>query len=366
LEEADLALFVIDARAWSTGVDQEISQWVRQANKPIILVANKAESRLVGETIHGAYSLGLGEPIPVSAVHGLGISILCEAISPYVRAIKNKQENKISPKDILHLTVIGRPNVGKSTLINKLIGEERLLTGELPGITRDIIKVEWEYKGRSLSLIDTAGMRRRAKIVKNLEKKSVEEGLKALKFTQIAILVLDAQMPLEKQDLTIARRVIAEGRAFVLAINKWDLIKEKEYFIDEFSYLLQTHLPQIKGVPFIPISAQKGQNLEDLLDQVFETYRIWNKRITTGPLNRWLQEVTNHHPPPLIAGRQVKVKFITQIKGRPPTFSFFVNYPKAFSESYLKYLINSLRDTFKLPGVPIRFKVRGGKNPYII
>jgi GTP-binding protein len=265
----------------------------------------------------------------------------------------------------VRLAIVGRPNVGKSTLINRMIGEERLLTGPEAGITRDSIAVEWNWRGRPVRLVDTAGLRRKARINDHLEKLSVEDTLRTVRFAEVVVLVLDARMMLERQDLTIARMVADEGRALVLAVNKWDLVRDTEAALAALNDRMQTSLSQVKGVPTVPLSALTGRGLDRLMTAVFDIYEIWNRRVTTGELNRWLEAVTESHPPPLSAGRRIRLRYMTQAKARPPTFAIFVNKPADLPDSYTRYLVNLLRDDFGLKGVPIRIVMRKGKNPYV-
>ncbi|HLB79121.1 MAG TPA: ribosome biogenesis GTPase Der, partial [Dongiaceae bacterium] len=265
---------------------------------------------------------------------------------------------------VLQLAIVGRPNVGKSTLINRLLGEERLLTGPEPGITRDAIAVAWRTRGRDIRLVDTAGLRRRARVAEKLEKLSVEDTLRAIRFAQVVVLVLDANDMLERQDLTIARLVIDEGRALVIAANKWDLVMDKTAALARLRDRIETSLPQLRGLRPVTISALAGKNLDRLLDAVLAAYELWNRRVPTAALNRWLGDAVEAHPPPLVAGRRLKLRYGAQIKTRPPTFALFVSRPEKLPDSYSRYLVNSLRDSFDLPGVPIRLQLRKGKNPY--
>jgi GTP-binding protein len=379
--EADLVLLVIDARAGVTPLDTHFANWLRKAKTPVVVVANKCEGRGGQSGLVEAYSLGLGDPVAVSAEHGEGMADLYDVIRPHAErpgAVSDAgtPEPEIDADDVeagaeedaagrpLQLAIVGRPNVGKSTLVNRLIGEDRLLTGPEAGITRDAIAVDWRYGERDIRLVDTAGLRRRAKVFEKLEKLSTEDTLRTVRFAEVVVLVLDAADMLEKQDLAIARLVVDEGRALVIAVNKWDLVEDKPVALQKLKDRIETSLPQIKGVRTVTLSALTGRNLDRLMSAVFEAHAVWNKRASTASLNRWLAGVTEQHPPPLVQGRRVKLRYATQIKTRPPTFALFVSRPEKLPDSYLRYLENALRDTFKLAGVPIRLTMRKGKNPY--
>ncbi len=376
LEDADVALMMFDARIGITPTDKHFSGLLRKSKTPVIVVANKCE-RGAGEAGRlEAYELGLGEPIAVSSEHGEGIGELYDALKPFAtQGKKNKSAYKSSDHiddddddsiagKPLQLAIIGRPNVGKSTLVNHLLGSERMLTGPEAGITRDSIAIEWEYKGRGINLIDTAGLRRKARVTDKVEYLSGADSRRAIDFSQVCILMLDAEDMLEKQDLTIAGSVIDEGRALVIAVNKWDLIKDKKEAMQKLEDRLQTSLPQVRGVPIVTISAKNGKGMDRLLDAVFDVFEVWNKRIPTGQLNRWLEQVLHDHQPPLVGGRRIKVRYMTQPKTRPPTFALFVSHTKGLPESYQRYMANALREDFELWGIPLRIHVRKGKNPY--
>lgn len=368
LEDTDIIVFMIDAREGVTPHDKAFASFLRKAKKPILLVANKCEGKGGQDTLAEAWGLGFGEPFPLSAEHGQGMDSLYEALLPYYKGPVGEEEEQEEAEEEaqtpLHLAVVGRPNVGKSTLVNQLIGHERVLTGPEVGITRDAIAIDWEYRGQTLRLIDTAGMRKRAKVTKKLEWLASKESLSAVQYAQVVILVVDATQPLEKQDLHIASQVIDEGRCLVLALNKWDLIPNKQELLTHLKARLTTALPQVKGIPLIPISALSGKNKEKLLDAVLEIYALWNERISTSKLNRWLEGLVAHHPPPLVSGRRIKIKYLTQIKTRPPTFVLFCSKAKELPDSYVRYVVNGIREAFDLKGVPLRFFVRSGKNPY--
>jgi GTP-binding protein len=364
IAEADILICVVDARAGVTPLDRHYADLIRKAGKPVILLANKCEGSSKLHVLGDASNLGLGEAIPFSAAHGEGLVELFEALKSYIEP-QEKTRVKDDSEKHLQLAIVGRPNVGKSTLINSLIQEERLLTADQPGVTRDSIAIDWEYKGRLLRLIDTAGMRKRSNVTSKLEEMAVHDALRAVDFAQIVLLVLDHETPLAKQDVVIANKVIDEGRVLMIAINKWDLVKNQKAYLEDIKHKLAHILPQIKGIPCIPISALKGKNLEKLLDSIFEMYDLWNKRITTGQLNRWLQHVTQYHPPPLAGHSRIKIKYLTQIKTRPPTFTMFASKADELPDTYVRYLQNALREDFKLPGIPIRIQVKSGKNPYV-
>ena len=368
LKSADVACLLVDAREGITPMDQHFADWLRKQELPIVLIANKCESKKGEQGRYECYALGLGDPIPFSAEHGEGMNLLYDVLSPF--AEKNKDTLTDKDEDDTHehplnLAIVGRPNVGKSTLVNKLLGEDRLLTGPEAGITRDAITVSWNYGGQDISLIDTAGLRRKARIKKKLEYLSVGDTLRTIRFAHVVVLVLDSEVMLEKQDLTIARTVIEEGRALVIAINKWDLIKDHKAAQEKIQYRLEKSLPQVRGIPIVSCSALTGQGLKKLLPAVIKIYETWNRHLPTAPLNRWLEAMTERHPPPLASGRRVRLRYISQAKTRPPTFAIFTQRPEGVPESYNRYLINALREEFDLPGVPIRLNLRKTDNPYV-
>ena len=366
--DADLALLVIDARAGITALDEHFARWLRRSGKAVALVANKCEGRESEAGLNDAYSLGLGQAIPISAEHGLGMSDLYDAVADVAtkaaEAAPEEPEEEDETGGVLQLAVVGRPNVGKSTLINKLLGEERLLTGPEAGITRDSIAVEWAYKGRPLRLVDTAGLRRKARVVEKIERLSTQDTLRAIRFAQVVVLLLDVDEGLEKQDLTIARMVVEEGRALVIGVNKWDSCRDRDAALAGIHDRLQRSLPQTRGIPVVTLSALQGHNIDTLLESVFQAYDVWNRRVSTADLNRWLEAVTGAHPPPAVNGRRVRLKYMTQAKARPPTFAIFCSKPQELPTSYLRYLENGLREAFDLPGTPIRINFRKGENPY--
>lgn len=366
VEEADAIFFVIDARTGLTPTDRHFAALVRRAGKPVVLVANKAEGRTGLVDSYEAFGLGLGEPIPVSAEHNEGLSDLYDALRealPVATAEASLIDDD-DPNRPLRIAVVGRPNAGKSTLINTLIGEERLLTGPEAGITRDSIGVEWEWNGRPIKLFDTAGMRRRAKVEDKLEKLSVADALRAVRFAEVVILLLDATVPFEKQDLAILSLIEREGRALVVALNKWDLVSDDHGRFKRILEDAEHLLSNVKGARIVPVSAITGQGLDKLLQACFDAVEIWSKRVSTGQLNRWLTRVLEQHPPPAVSGRRIKIKYATQPKARPPHFTLFGNQLDGLPDSYVRYLVNSLRESFDLPGTPIRVSLKNSDNPY--
>ena len=397
--QADLAVMIVDARAGITPLDEHFARWLRRSKTPIVLVANKCEGRQADVNRLQGYSLGLGEPVPYSAEHGLGASDLYDGISAHYR---RWQEDNAPPllsvpvsvvdnpsfddgedggdlsleldeegtachptlTTALQLAVMGRPNVGKSTLINRLLGEDRLLTGPEAGITRDAIAVDYNWQGRPLRLVDTAGLRKRARVVETIEKMSAADSLRALRYAQVVVLVLDCDGVLDKQDLTIARTVLNEGRALVIAVNKWDSCGQKKQVLQSLSDRLQRSLSQGKGLPVVAISALKGHNLDGLLSAVFDIYDIWDSRIPTAKLNNWLQALVDRHPPPAPSGRRIKLRYMTQARTRPPTFALSCSLPDDLPGGYLRFIENSLRESFDLPGVPLRLHLKKTHNPY--
>ena len=373
--ESDLVLMLIDARAGITPLDEHFAAWLRRSDKPVLLVANKCESAQGEAGRMEAFKLGLGDPVGVSAEHALGLGDLHERMRPLAAAAvvapepaaaeeAPEEEAAEAPEGPLQLVVVGRPNVGKSTLVNRLIGEERLLTGPEAGITRDAIALDWSYAGRAFRLIDTAGLRRRAKVAGKLEKLSTADTLNAIRFAQVVTLLIEAEAPMDKQDLTIARMVVDEGRALVIGINKWDACADREAAMGKLRDRLERSLPQTRGIPVVPLSALQGRNLDRLLDAVLRAYQVWNRRVPTGELNRWLAAVTESHPPPAVSGRRIRLRYMTQAKARPPTFMISCSRPKELPDAYLRYLENSLREVFDLPGTPIRINLRRSENPY--
>lgn len=361
IAESDVVLFMIDARAGVLPADQTFARAVRESGKPVILVANKAEGRFGHEIMSDAYGLGFDNIALISAEHGEGMADLFDALMPLVeQSTAEAQGDKP-----LQLVIIGRPNAGKSTLINQLLGEDRLLTGPEAGITRDAISVPFDYAGIPFQLVDTAGIRKRANVRGKIEKLAVADALRALIYAEVVVVLIDATAPLEKQDAAIASLVEREGRACVIGINKWDLVKgDKKAWLEEFRWQLDKQLFQMAGILAVPVSAAKGQGLEKLLDACIRARDTWEKRIGTAELNRWLEGMLQAHTPPMIRGRRLKIKYITQLKGRPPTFQLFTNMASEFPDAYLRYLIAGLRKTFDLPGTPIRLGLKESNNPF--
>ena len=366
LADADVALLVFDARAGLTPMDRHFARMLRRLETPLLLVANKCEGSAADAGLYEAHELGLGEPLAISAEHGIGMTDLAASLLPFDRqADEMDGEGEEEPAErVIQLAIVGRPNVGKSTLLNALVEDERVVTGPEPGVTRDAIAVDWSYRGQPIRLVDTAGMRRRARITDRVEKLSTGDAINAIRLAQVVVLVLDGDAILDKQDLTIARHVIDEGRALVIAVNKWDVVSDHQAALRRLTDRLQTSLPQVRGIPTVTMSALKRQRLDTLLDAVLSVYETWNARISTGQLNRWLEGMLEAHPPPMAKGRRVKLRYMTQVKARPPTFALWVSQRDALPESYIRYLANGLRDRFGLDGVPLRFLSRKGKNPY--
>jgi GTP-binding protein len=377
IDSSAVVLFLIDARAGIVPLDESFAGWLRKRAGKVIVVANKCEGRAGQQGLAEAHGLGLGEPIPVSAEHGEGLSDLHEALGRHIEPVAEEDEDdeavdeesdEETAKRPLLLAIVGRPNVGKSTLLNRLVGEERVLTGPEAGITRDAIRVEWQWRGRAVRLVDTAGMRRRSRIDAKLEAASVADTLDTIRLADVVVVVLDAADMADKQDLTIAGRVIDEGRALVIAVNKTDLLADDQSASSKawrkLADRLEASFAQVKDVPIVGFSALKGRGIERLMPKVFETYDTWNKRVPTPKLNRWLREMETLHPPPLARGRRIRLRFMTQIKRRPPTFVLSVSQPEELGGDYLRYLVNRLRDDFGLPGVPIRLTMRKPKNPF--
>ena len=366
LAEADVAMMLIDAKSGLTALDRHFARWLRRQDTPVVLVANKCEGRAAESLASEAWGLGLGPPIPISAQNGEGFADLAEALLAYVPGTASAEATVAPEAGPLRLAIAGRPNVGKSSLINRLLADERLLTGPEPGLTRDAVAVRWQWRGRAIELVDTAGLRRRARIEPGgLERLSSRSALAALREAEVVVLMVDASAPLEQQDITIANRVAEAGRALVVAANKWDLVEAPEAALALLRERLEGRLPHLKGVECLPIAVRTGKNLERLLPVVIATHERWSKRIATAPLNRWLADAIEAHPPPIAKGRRVKLRYATQVSTGPPTFVLFVSQAGALPDSYLRYLTNSLRAAFDLPGVPVRLRLRTGKNPYV-
>ena len=395
LDDADLALMLIDGRAGVTPLDSHFAGWLRRRNGPVLLLANKCEGSAGDSGLAEAWSLGLGEPLAISAAHGEGLVALHDGIlaameehaaknyvppasvevadeddTPIDMAALVEAEDEGDDDDahdgILQLAILGRPNAGKSTLVNRLLGEERQITGPEPGLTRDAIGIAWQWGEQTIRLIDTAGLRRQARVTEKLEKLAADGAVRAMEYAQVVVLLLDARAPLERQDLNIARRTLEEGRALVVAANKWDLIADRNASMGQLRDRLETSLTQARGVPVVTLSALTGRGVEKLMPKVTEVYQHWQQRISTAALNRWLKDMTESHPPPLGQhGRRIRLRYMTQVKTRPPTFVIFSNLPDDLPDAYARYLQNGLREHFDLPGVPLRILLRKQDNPYV-
>lgn len=386
VDMADACIFVIDARAGVLPADEIFADILRKRSAHVILAANKAEGRAADAGVIDAYSLGLGEPLRLSAEHGEGMGELMSILRPLVEAAESRAGEDTPETDVelgedegidagprvptadkpMQIAVIGRPNAGKSTLVNRILGEDRLLTGPEAGITRDAISVRMDWNGTPVRIFDTAGMRKKARIQDKVEKLSVGDGLRAVKFAEVVILLLDAAIPFEQQDLRIADLAEREGRAVVIAVNKWDIETEKQAKLREMREAFERLLPQLRGAPLVTVSALTGKGLDKLHDAVMRAYEVWNRRVPTSPLNRWLAEMVAQHPPPAPAGRRIKLRYMTQVKTRPPGFVVMCSNPENLPESYSRYLVNGLRDSFDMPGTPVRLTMRSqaDQNPY--
>ena len=390
LARADVLLFVIDGREGVTQADKHFAGFLRKQKKPVILVMNKCENqKIVDNAIGEAYGLGCGDPVSISAEHKGGFEELYHALEPYFPEEEEEHEEareenddfvnlddiegledyeftqeEDDPEKPIKIAIVGRPNVGKSTLLNAIVEEQRVMVGPEAGITRDAIAVDWEYEGRTFKLVDTAGLRKKSKVIDAIEKMSAEDSMRAIRLAQIVILVLDGNAYLEKQDLQIAGHILDEGRALVIALNKWDMVENKTEVLEDIKYKLANTFAQTKDIQFATISAINGKNIDKLFYKALQTYEVWNKRIKTGGLNRWLASMESQNPAPLVSGKHNRLKYITQIKTRPPTFALWVSRPKELPDSHRRYIINGLRRDFDIPSVPIRLLVRASKNPY--
>jgi GTPase len=372
IAQADALMFVIDARIGLTPTDRAFADFARRANKPVVLVANKAEGKHGELGAMESYALGLGDPVQISAEHGEGMGGLYEALRALmpepVEDDEEADDEDISEEEVatrpIRVAIVGRPNAGKSTLINQLLGEERLLTSPDAGTTRDSIAVEITWQGRKFRLFDTAGLRRRSRIEQKLEKLSVADALRAVRFAEVVVLMMDAQNKFEEQDLRIADLIEREGRAIVLAVNKWDLVERKPNLISGLRIDADHWLPQVKGAPVVAVSGVTGEGVDRLMTAIQQAYAIWNRRVPTAALNRWFEQAISANPPPSVSGRRLKLNYITQTKARPPSFVLFCSRADAVPQSYLRYLTNSLREAFELPGTPIRITLREKANPF--
>ena len=364
VDDSDVVLFVIDARAGVTPTDREFAGRVRRRGKPVILVANKAEGRGHEAGLFEAFELGFGDPLPISAEHGEGLDQLYDALLPYTEEKAEPEEGEDRGDGPLRLAIIGQPNAGKSTLVNTILGEDRMLTGPEAGITRDAISSEFEWRGQKIKLWDTAGIRRKSRVVGKIEKLAVSDALRAIRFAECVVVLIDASLPIERQDLSLCDLVAREGRAVVLALSKWDLVEEKQKKLKEVMSDLEDVLPEIRGVPVVTISSKQERGIDKLLQAVLGAMEKWNRRVPTSQVNRWLEGAIERNPPPAPSGRRIKIRYATQANARPPTFAIFGNQLSKMPESYVRYLMNGLRESFDLGGVPIRFSLRGGKNPF--
>lgn len=376
LATADVALFVVDARAGLTPLDEEIGNWLRSSPVPVILIVNKAEGRAGESGVLEAYSLGLGDPVAISAEHGEGMGDLFEALLPHLEPLQPGEDDEgddngeFDPKSVLKLAIVGRPNAGKSTLINRMLGEDRLLTGPEAGITRDSIAIDWNWhdpktgEKRPVRLIDTAGMRKKSQVVEKLEKLSVADARHAIDFAEVVVLLLDATRGLEHQDLKIASMVIEEGRALMIAINKWDVAEDASRLFNGIRAALDEGLAQVRGVPLLAVSARTGKGLDDLVAAAFSIREAWSRRVPTAALNRWFDDALGANPPPAPGGRRIKLRYITQAKTRPPGFVLFGTRLDMLPESYKRYLVNGIRRELGFDAVPIRLTLRSPKNPF--
>jgi GTP-binding protein len=365
VRDADAALFLVDAREGLTPLDEEIGRWLRAESTPVIIVANKAEGRAAESGIFEAYRLGLGEPVAISAEHGEGVADLFDALRPHVEHEHFDSSAELDERhEPLKLAIVGRPNAGKSTLVNRMIGEERMITGPEAGITRDSISLDWQWEGRPVRLVDTAGLRKRAKVEDKLERLSAADTKRAIDFSEVVVLLLDATRGLEAQDLRIAAQVIEEGRGLVIALNKWDVADNASSLFNGVKAALAEGLAQLRDVPLLTVSAKTGKGIDTILKVAFELREAWGRRVPTGELNRWFETAVEANPPPAPRGQRIKLRYITQVKSRPPSFVIFGNRTAELPESYRRYLLNALRRDLKLGAVPLRLEFRGRANPF--
>ncbi|MFL6775614.1 MAG: ribosome biogenesis GTPase Der [Sphingomicrobium sp.] len=364
VRDADAALFLIDGREGLTPLDEEIGRWLRAGATPVIVVANKAEGRAAESGILESYRLGLGDPIAISAEHGEGVADLFEALRPHVEHEHLEPEDEDGDERPLQLAVVGRPNAGKSTLVNRMLGEERMITGPEAGITRDSISLEWRWEGRPVLLVDTAGLRKRAKVDDKLERLSAADTRRAIDYAEVVVLLLDATRGLEAQDLKIASQVIEEGRGLIIALNKWDVAENASSLFNGVKAALAEGLAQLRDVPLLTVSAKTGKGIDTVLKVAFDLRDAWSKRVPTGELNRWFETAIDANPPPAPKGQRIKLRYITQVKSRPPSFVVFGNRLEELPESYRRYLLNAMRRDLDLGPVPLRLDFRGRSNPF--
>ena len=366
VDMADVALFVIDSRAGLVPLDEEIARWLPGSKTPVVLVANKAEGSSGDGGFYEAFSLGFGNPVALSAEHGEGLADLFEALRPHLdrENVEADEEEEVAEGGPLKMAIVGRPNAGKSTLVNKMLGEDRMITGPEAGITRDSISIEWEFEGKPVRLIDTAGLRRKAKVEDKLERLSAADTAHAIDFAEVVVLLLDATRGLEAQDLRIADQIFTEGRAMVIALNKWDVAEGQSALFNGVRAALDDGFAQVKGVPLLTVSAATGKGLDVLLKVAFETRDAWSKRVPTGELNRWFERALEANPPPAPGGKRIKLRYVTQIKSRPPSFVIFGTRVDQLPESYRRYLVNSIRRDLGFGAVPVRLTFRAPKNPF--